>query len=218
MKIAPAESGLLPESISAESDKGIWKVTFRFKPEAPDKRVSLAGSFNGWNPEAQVMTGSDGNGIFSTTIPLGTGDYQYKFVADGRWLHDPKNPATEPDGHNGFNSILKLGQVASLTASPGKLGDGSIEAMGLLHDAALPKYVQPLEANKVLLRLRTFAHDVSAVWAAVRGGSLTAMAVEGEGPLFAYWEATVTLPKGSQQASRTAGGNIPSFLRTKGIR
>jgi cyclomaltodextrinase len=203
IEVAQQDSGLLPDSISAESENGVWKVTFRYRPDAPVQRLALAGSFNGWNPEAQPMTGPDAAGNYAATITLGTGDYLYKFVADGgRWFHDPRNGANESDGHGGFNSVLKLGKLASLSGSPGKLGDGVIEAMGLQHDPMLPKYFQPLDEGKLLLRYRTFAHDVSQVWVATQGGDpghlggeLTPMAVECEGALFAYWEATVTFPR-----------------------
>lgn len=81
---------------------------FTFKPETPVKEVYVAGDFNGWNPKASKMDGPDANGVFSVTLPLSGGRYGYKFVADGQWFSDPKNPNKVPDGFQGFNSILEL--------------------------------------------------------------------------------------------------------------
>jgi hypothetical protein len=38
---------------------------------------------------------------------LPEGKYQYKFLLDHKhWMEDVDNPYREPDGFNGFNSIL----------------------------------------------------------------------------------------------------------------
>ncbi len=192
---AAQEAGELPPSVTAETNKGTWRVTFRYKPEARAETVALAGSFNGWNPNAEPMGGPDGAGFYSATISLGTGDYLYKFVVNGNgWQHDPRNESKEPDGHNGFNSVLKLGKLASLSTSPGTLGDGKIEGAGLLHDPARPRFVQATGEGQALFRYRTFANDISTVAVAIRGGSATPMAIENQTPLFSTWEALVSLP------------------------
>lgn len=212
IKVAQQESGLLPDSISAENERGVWNVTFRYRPDAPVQRLALAGSFNGWNPEAQPMAGPDAAGNYAATIALGTGDYQYKFVADGgRWFHDPRNDAKESDGHSGFNSILKLGKLASLTSSPGKLGDGEINTAGLHHDPLLPRYCQAVPRRLLLLRYRTFANDVTSVWVASRGGLVqpveaeTPMEIVHQDAVFSTWEATIELPPPADRGqTRTA--------------
>jgi hypothetical protein len=50
------------------------------------------------------------NGIWKIEIPLlPAGRYRYKFFINGMtWLEDVYNPYREPDGFNGFNSILTL--------------------------------------------------------------------------------------------------------------
>jgi hypothetical protein len=56
-----------------------------FTVAAPNaRRVSVAGSFNGWNMDQHQLTrGADGN--WSITIELDRGTYEYKFLADGDW-------------------------------------------------------------------------------------------------------------------------------------
>jgi hypothetical protein len=60
------------------------------------KEVILAGSFNGWNPGELFML-KDTSGW---TLPyvLGTGNYEYKFVIDGKWMPDPMNPYSTGSG------------------------------------------------------------------------------------------------------------------------
>jgi serine protease AprX len=69
--------------------------------------ISLAGSFNHWAHDSLLMEPS-ANGLWKIEIPmLPKGTYQYKFFADDKtWLEDIDNPLREPDGVNGFNSIL----------------------------------------------------------------------------------------------------------------
>src|SRR5262249_10739650 len=55
-------------------------------------------------------------------------------------------------------------------------------------------YFQSLAPDRVLLRYRTFAHDVGCVWIALRGGEKTEMHIEQDGPLFSLWSAQVPLP------------------------
>ncbi|HAO47431.1 MAG TPA: S8 family serine peptidase [Ferruginibacter sp.] len=71
--------------------------------------ISLAGSFNHWAHDALLMEPS-ANGMWKVEIPmLPKGTYQYKFFVDDKtWLEDIDNPRREPDGLNGFNSILMV--------------------------------------------------------------------------------------------------------------
>jgi hypothetical protein len=70
-------------------------------------QISLAGSFNHWAQDVLLMEpGKDG--IWKIDIPmLPAGRYHYKFFVDDKmWMEDVDNPYREPDGFNGFNSIL----------------------------------------------------------------------------------------------------------------
>jgi 1,4-alpha-glucan branching enzyme len=61
----------------------------QFAFEAPtSQRVSLAGNFNNWDTNAAPMhKGADG--IWRLSLPLGPGQYEYRFYADGVWRDDP---------------------------------------------------------------------------------------------------------------------------------
>lgn len=69
--------------------------------------ISVAGSFNHWANDVLLMEPVE-NGLWKIEIPmLPEGKYQYKFLIDHKhWMEDVDNPFREPDGFNGFNSIL----------------------------------------------------------------------------------------------------------------
>jgi len=46
----------------------------------------------------------DGDGIWSITVKLAPGTYQYKYVIDSKWTQDPYGPGEAPDGFGGRNS------------------------------------------------------------------------------------------------------------------
>lgn len=76
---------------------------------APNARaVFVAGEFNGWSETAWPLERGP-SGVFRRRLRLPPGVYRYKFVVDGRWVHDPKNPLREPGGHR--NSVLVVGDV-----------------------------------------------------------------------------------------------------------
>ncbi|MCI0456026.1 MAG: glycogen-binding domain-containing protein [Gemmataceae bacterium] len=61
----------------------------RFACHAPAvQAVFLAGTFNGWKPDATPMA-KDGEGEWSVSLKLPPGRYEYKFVVDGHWCCEP---------------------------------------------------------------------------------------------------------------------------------
>lgn len=86
---------------------GQYEVTLRYQGRS-GARVSVAGSFNGWNKDQHVLS-DKGNGQFEITVTLNAGSHQYKFVVDGQqWLTDPKNSKKQKDSSGNENSILDL--------------------------------------------------------------------------------------------------------------
>lgn len=73
------------------------------------KNVFIAGSFNNWDPKAMQMAG-DENGVYSITLNLDPGIYEYKFVIDGVWTLDP-DPERDwtQNGLGTLNSVLRIG-------------------------------------------------------------------------------------------------------------
>lgn len=84
-------------------------VTVRFVLQAPDaQRVSVAGTFNQWDPRATPLVRSGPGGVWTATLSLPAGQHQYVFVVDGtRWVPDPAAPGVD-DGFGRRNSVLAL--------------------------------------------------------------------------------------------------------------
>ena len=68
------------------------KVTFTYS-NSKATNVYLAGTMNGWSTTKNKMT-KNSAGVFSCTVELGPGQYEYKYVVDGEWVSDPSNPIT----------------------------------------------------------------------------------------------------------------------------
>ncbi|HBO98322.1 MAG TPA: hypothetical protein DD637_00570 [Verrucomicrobia bacterium] len=81
-----------PVSFTVHADKG--------------KAVYVAGSFNKWDPTAKKMSYKARQGIYSATVNLAPGEYQYKFVIDGTWCADPENVNAVPNDQGTFNSVI----------------------------------------------------------------------------------------------------------------
>lgn len=82
---------------------------FYLKGHLHAAQVILAGSFNGWDEESLRMSRTDDG--WEVRIQLTPGEYHYKFIADGQWLHDPANPRKVRNEHGTFNSILKISKL-----------------------------------------------------------------------------------------------------------
>jgi CubicO group peptidase (beta-lactamase class C family) len=66
--------------------------------------VSVAGSFNNWNPRETICT-RDGN-IWLCRLDLKPGRYSYKFVVDNKFIVDPSNRQIETDSTGDNNSFF----------------------------------------------------------------------------------------------------------------
>ncbi|MFC1817278.1 isoamylase early set domain-containing protein [Thermodesulfobacteriota bacterium] len=80
-----------------------------FSIEAPvAEQVVLMGDFNKWDPNVHPMK-NHGNGIWTKSVIIPPGEYEYKFLIDGDWKEDPGNEKTCPNCFGTLNSILNLG-------------------------------------------------------------------------------------------------------------
>ena len=72
------------------------------------KQVFLAGDFNAWDPKARKMAYKARAGIYTATVKLAPGEYQYKFVVDGAWCADPENVNAVANDQGTYNSIVSV--------------------------------------------------------------------------------------------------------------
>jgi len=86
---------------------GVVRFDF-FAPKA--SRVAIAGSFNRWDPRMNALSGPDRKGVWTVTLELPEGRYEYLFVVDGNtWLPDPGALSVD-DGLGGRNSVVEVGR------------------------------------------------------------------------------------------------------------
>jgi hypothetical protein len=69
---------------------------FRLSGYTDAEKVIIAGSFNKWRGEELVML-KDSAG-WQLPVALAPGNYEYKFVVDGKWITDPSNPLQTGEG------------------------------------------------------------------------------------------------------------------------
>lgn len=115
MRVAPWIAGLLLAAGASAKDPELVDVTFALEAPPSARAAFVAGEFNGWAPDAWPMT-RDPDGVFRRGARLAPGVYRYKFVVDGAWTHDPKNPRRDADGHR--NSVLVVGDVPPPALEP----------------------------------------------------------------------------------------------------
>ncbi|MCR5494699.1 MAG: glycogen-binding domain-containing protein [Treponema sp.] len=87
-------------------DENLVEVTFFYgNPKSTD--VRLAGNFNDWNQEVDVMEKTEKG--YTITKTFSTSDeILYKFVSEGNWTPDMKAPAFIDDGFGGKNGQIIL--------------------------------------------------------------------------------------------------------------
>lgn len=85
------------------------KIFVRLVLVRPDAQsVSVAGDFNGWNPAQTNLQRSD-DGIWTVTLPLKPGRYEYMFIIDGKqWIADPLATEETVDGFGSRNAVLDV--------------------------------------------------------------------------------------------------------------
>lgn len=84
-------------------------VAVRLVLHAPDAQtVTVAGSWNAWDPNADPLRASPG-GLWHGTVVLPRGQHEYMFVLDGsRWVTDTTAQMWRDDGFGHRNAVLEL--------------------------------------------------------------------------------------------------------------
>jgi 1,4-alpha-glucan branching enzyme len=97
------------------------RVTFRYRPVAGTTTVTVAGTFNDWNPAANPMADVNGDGVWDVTLAIAPGRHLYKFVVDGEtWFEDIHAEEFVDDGFGGMNSVMLVGEEPMTVGEPGE--------------------------------------------------------------------------------------------------
>ena len=118
MKIKTSKKPETKKTVAKKCTKCVAKKTAAKKPALKDvtftvhadkgKSVYLAGVFNQWSLTAKKMAYKAKSGIYTATIKLAPGSYEYKFVIDGTWCADPENANSVPNDQGTFNSVINV--------------------------------------------------------------------------------------------------------------
>lgn len=84
----------------------------RFVIAVPGARsVALVGDFNGWNPVSTPLASDAAGRVWTVSLPLSAGTYQYAFVVDGRvWMADPTAAVKLEDEFGAPSSVLTVAE------------------------------------------------------------------------------------------------------------
>ena len=77
-----------------------------FECSGVESNVQVAGSWNKWKPHNLVLNSQEDNS-WSLSLKLKPGCYQYKYIIDGEWIHDPSKQWRD-DGKGNINNIIKV--------------------------------------------------------------------------------------------------------------
>ncbi|MCX6281221.1 MAG: hypothetical protein NTU51_04605 [Bacteroidetes bacterium] len=80
-------------------------MLFILKGNSAINQVNVAGNFNAWNRSELSMKKIKGG--WQLPYVLAPGNYEYKFILDGRWITDPDNPYTTGKGAD-CNSFITI--------------------------------------------------------------------------------------------------------------
>jgi len=94
------------------------EVTFRCAVPEKDVAVFVMGNFNNWSRTATPMSDDDNDGIFTRSVLLDDGIYEYQFVIGNREIYDLENPVKVDNGFGDFNSLLQV-QSGAADSIPG---------------------------------------------------------------------------------------------------
>lgn len=81
-----------PVAAKKAAAKAAKKVTVVFEANCPlATTVSVAGSFNNWAVDKDMLKKDKKTGLWTGKITLDAGDYEYKFVCDGQYWDEGDN-------------------------------------------------------------------------------------------------------------------------------
>jgi 1,4-alpha-glucan branching enzyme len=73
------------------------------------EHVCVCGDFNGWQADSLRLIGNPTGGLWGKKLPLQPGRYEYKFLVDGEWIHDPNAGENVPNAFGSLNSVVNVG-------------------------------------------------------------------------------------------------------------
>jgi len=92
------------------SPTGLTEVQFSLRAGSESLgSVAVVGDFNDWNPDKHLLKDDNGDGIWTATLKLEPGRYEYMFILDGqKWVPDPEAYRYVRDGFGNKNAVIEI--------------------------------------------------------------------------------------------------------------
>ena len=86
------------------------EITFSMRADASQVRsIAVVGDFNDWDPTRNLLADENNDGIWTVTLKLEPGRYEYMFILDGqKWVPDPSAYRYVSDGFGNKNAVLEI--------------------------------------------------------------------------------------------------------------
>lgn len=101
--MGPTLTPALGPRIATSSSQDVLFVV----PALDADRVAVVGDFNAW--EETPLVDPNGDGIWTASIPLSPGRYEYAFVIDGRWWGQDPSADEYVETFGQFSSVRYVG-------------------------------------------------------------------------------------------------------------
>ena len=96
------------KKVQKRVQKKIEKRRVIFSLSAPGaKDVCLVGTFNNWDIKKHHMK-RNSDGLWTKTVIIPPGKYEYKYFVGGEWWHDPANENVTYNEHGTLNSVVTI--------------------------------------------------------------------------------------------------------------
>ena len=97
-----------PSSLPSQKQAAAHQVEVTFNISGiKANQIAVAGDFNGWNTNANLLEDPDGDGIWTGKMYLKPGRYEYMLVVDdAKWVTDPNAKVYADDGFGSKNAVL----------------------------------------------------------------------------------------------------------------
>ena len=106
----PSAIGVCPwHEEPSQTEEGV----FFWRPRRDGEQVALAGDFNEWVPDRQVVSMAEAERTIKF-VRLSPGRYRYRWVVDGVWVEDATNLRRVPSTVEGFDSVCEVGERPQL--------------------------------------------------------------------------------------------------------
>lgn len=110
------------------------QIDFTFEVDMNNETVSangvhVAGSFQGWSPSATELTDTDLDGIYSATVSIDAGGFEYKFINGNDWPDAEGIPEVCQVGGGNGNRYFQLSDNSAATTGAIIFGGSAPDGM-----------------------------------------------------------------------------------------